>query len=142
MVLFDFLKTLYSLDTLDSRLTTSSQTPLRNTDASSIADAKLLSQSTSQNAAPDRIPNTQPSKWRTKEFYFYYLCFLTIPIFMVKSVYDVSKGIYTIPISCFMEVSRLSFLQNHIQTIQSFLIYYLTAGYLAAKSSVLPFHVS
>ena len=36
------------------------------------------------------LPHTTPSKWRTPEFYFYYLCSLTIPILMVKTVYDVS----------------------------------------------------
>lgn len=33
---------------------------------------------------------TQPPKWRTKEFWFYYLAFLTIPPLMFKAVYDVS----------------------------------------------------
>lgn len=37
-----------------------------------------------------RSPDAQPSKWNTPEYYFYYLCFLTIPFLMVKSVYDVS----------------------------------------------------
>ena len=32
----------------------------------------------------------EPSKWRTPEYYLYYLFFLTIPILMVKAVYDVS----------------------------------------------------
>ena len=38
-----------------------------------------------------RLPNAQPSKWRTPEYYVYYLFFLTIPVLMFKSVYDVSK---------------------------------------------------
>jgi hypothetical protein len=37
-----------------------------------------------------KLPNAQPSKWNTPEYWFYFLCLLTIPIFMVKSVYDVS----------------------------------------------------
>ena len=37
-----------------------------------------------------RLPDAKPSKWNTPEYYFYYLCFLIIPFFMVKSVYDVS----------------------------------------------------
>ena len=37
-----------------------------------------------------RLPDAQPSKWNTPEYYLYYLCFLTIPALMVKSVYDVS----------------------------------------------------
>jgi len=37
-----------------------------------------------------RLPDARPSKWNTPEYYLYYLCFLTIPFMMVKSVYDVS----------------------------------------------------
>ena len=37
------------------------------------------------------LPNAQPSKWNTPEYYIYYLFFLTIPPLMFKSVYDVSK---------------------------------------------------
>jgi hypothetical protein len=37
-----------------------------------------------------KLPNAQPSKWNTPEYWFYFLCLLTIPILMVKSVYDVS----------------------------------------------------
>ena len=40
--------------------------------------------------ADSPLPSTSPSKWRTPEYYFYYLCFLIIPFFMVKTVYDVS----------------------------------------------------
>ena len=37
------------------------------------------------------LPNAQPSKWNTPEYYIYYLFFLTIPAMMFKSVYDVSQ---------------------------------------------------
>ncbi|KAK5114723.1 hypothetical protein LTR62_002297 [Meristemomyces frigidus] len=37
------------------------------------------------------LPAAHPSKWRTKEYYLYYACFLTIPILMFKAVYDVSQ---------------------------------------------------
>jgi hypothetical protein len=36
-------------------------------------------------------PSARPSKWKTWEYYLYYAIFLTIPILMFKSVYDVSK---------------------------------------------------
>jgi len=39
------------------------------------------------------LSTAQPSKWNTYEFYFYYLCFLIIPFFMAKSVYDVSQPV-------------------------------------------------
>ncbi|KAH9823780.1 glycerol uptake protein 1-like [Teratosphaeria destructans] len=37
------------------------------------------------------LPNTQPSKWNTPEYYLYYFFFLTIPPLMFKAVYDVSQ---------------------------------------------------
>ena len=87
-----FLKKLYSLDTLDTRFTTSSKTPHKLTTDATIADAKLPAQQTLQTEKNTQLPRTQPSQWNTPEFYFYYLCFLTIPVFMVKAVYDVSQG--------------------------------------------------
>jgi len=84
-----FIKSIYSLDTLDTRFTTSSKTPLsRKNDENSIADAKLPAQ---QVLAQSPLPGAQPSKWKTPEFYFYYLCFLTLPALMTKAVYDVSR---------------------------------------------------
>lgn len=58
-----FLGRLYKAETLDTRF--SSKTGQRTSDA-------------------------QPSKWNTPEYYFYGLVFLTIPLLMVKSAYDVS----------------------------------------------------
>jgi hypothetical protein len=55
---------LFRAETLDIRLAAASNTPL--------ATAK-------------------PSRWNTSEYYLYYLAFLTIPILMFKSVYDVSQ---------------------------------------------------
>lgn len=37
------------------------------------------------------LPDARPSKWRTPEYYIYYLFFLTIPPLMFKAVYDVSQ---------------------------------------------------
>jgi len=58
------LKRLFAVETLDTRF-----------------DSKTQGQSLSY---------ARPSKWRTFEYYFYYLCLLTIPVFMFKAVYDVS----------------------------------------------------
>ncbi|KEQ91211.1 hypothetical protein AUEXF2481DRAFT_112621 [Aureobasidium subglaciale EXF-2481] len=86
-----FIKKLYSLDTLDTRFTTSTKTPHKITTEASIADSKLPAQQILQSRKDQSLPGTQPSKWNTLEFYFYYICFLTIPVFMVKAVYDVSQ---------------------------------------------------
>ena len=59
----DILRRLYKLETLDSRFASKTGEP---------------------------IPGAQPSKWRTPEYYVYYLFFLTIPVLMVKAVYEVS----------------------------------------------------
>jgi hypothetical protein len=87
-----FIKKLYSLDTLDTRFTTSTKTPHKLTAEASIADSKLPAQQILQPAKDQLPPGAQPSQWNTPEFYFYYFCFLTIPFFMVKAVYDVSQG--------------------------------------------------
>ncbi|KAG9950548.1 glycerol:H+ symporter-like protein, partial [Aureobasidium melanogenum] len=86
-----FIKKLYSLDTLDTRFTTSTKTPHKLTTEDSIANSKLHAQQVIQSGKTQPLPGSQPSKWNTPEFYFYYLCFLTIPIFMIKAVYDVSQ---------------------------------------------------
>ena len=110
---------IYSLDTLDQRLTKSSEMTRGF---------------------------AQPSKWRSPEFYFYYVVFLVIPPLMFKSVYDVSKG----NDNCdgdgdgeSVEMLRrvlfrleLTVGQNHIQTIRDSLIFYPTAGFPVAKWSV------
>jgi len=58
------LRDLYKVETLDSRFASKTGEPL---------------------------PNSQLSKWNTPEYYIYYAFFLTIPLLMFKSVYDVSK---------------------------------------------------
>lgn len=40
---------------------------------------------------PGPLPKAQPSQWRTPEYMCYGFVFLTIPILMFKSVYDVSQ---------------------------------------------------
>jgi hypothetical protein len=94
-----FLKKLYSLDTLDTRFTTSTKTPHKITPEDSIADSKLPAQEVLQSGKSQLPSGSQPSKWNTPEFYFYYLCFLTIPFFMVKAVYDISQGSFSLSIA-------------------------------------------
>lgn len=86
-----YLKRMFSLDTLDTRLTTSAKSPPIDQDVS-IAGSKLPAQqalgTTNRGQA---LPGAQASKWNTPEFYFYYLCFIVIPPLMFKAVYDVSQ---------------------------------------------------
>lgn len=94
------LQRLYSLDTLDTRLTNpSTTTPVRAT----VADSRPQPQhqqdalsSTGKGARGDAraqeiAARAQPSKWNTPEFYFYYLVFITVVPMMFKTVIDVSR---------------------------------------------------
>lgn len=71
----NFLKSLYSLETLDTRFA-------RSTTASQGSFTKLVKRST---------PDTKTSKWWTVEYYFYYLVFIIVVPTMVQQVYDISK---------------------------------------------------
>lgn len=81
------LRRLYSLDTLDTRLTTSSTTPIKTAVADSTRDPTAGKDARAQEIAS----RAQPSKWNTPEFYFYYFVFLTVVPMMFKTVMDVSQ---------------------------------------------------
>lgn len=82
-----YFRQIYSLDTLDTRFTASSNTPLKS-DAR-VDPAKPGSVVNSDRRAP--VDGEKPSKWNTPEFYFYYFLFITVVPLMFKTVYDVSK---------------------------------------------------
>ncbi|KAL4895106.1 MBOAT, membrane-bound O-acyltransferase family-domain-containing protein [Aspergillus ambiguus] len=82
--LFYYARRLYSLDTLDTRFTTSASTPLRAATDSRPAPAKDARASAVAN-------NASPSKWGTLEFYVYYLVFIVAVPLMFKAVIEVSQ---------------------------------------------------
>jgi protein-cysteine N-palmitoyltransferase HHAT len=75
-------KSLFSLDTLDKRLTAPARAP-------------VVTRSEPDPAKPSprsELPEgAQPSLWKTKEFFLYYLVFLICVPLMFKAVYDVSQ---------------------------------------------------
>jgi hypothetical protein len=77
MRLIQFLRKLYSFDTLDTRLVIPSGAP----------PAKFY-QDADNRPAP---ANTNPPLWRTTEFYFYYLAFIVVVPLMIKSPIDLSS---------------------------------------------------
>lgn len=85
MTLLSYFRELYSLDTLDTRLTTSSKTPAKVANDESAKtvtkDVRLASQ---------RAEGTSPPRWYTPEFYFYALVFIFCVPQMYKAVVDVS----------------------------------------------------
>ncbi|PYH37389.1 putative glycerol:H+ symporter (Gup1) [Aspergillus neoniger CBS 115656] len=79
--LLSWLRRLYSLDTLDTRLTTSSTTPPKaaagHTRAPSARDARAIA----------IARNAPPPKWRTFEFYIYYVIFLiAVPLMFITAI--------------------------------------------------------
>ncbi|KAK0650324.1 Glycerol uptake protein 1 [Lasiodiplodia hormozganensis] len=89
MALLGFLRRLYSLDTLDTRFTTSSGTPPKQPAAEPAIDP---AKPAPNEAKASRAAGSQPSRWGTLEFYFYYLVFLTAIPSMFYVVYYVSKA--------------------------------------------------
>lgn len=90
MTLLDYAQQLYSLDTLDTRFTTSKNPP----DAASELDP-ARPRSTEHNAvARSAAAGTagQPSLWRTPEFYFYYFMVGVCLPLMFKAAIEVSQG--------------------------------------------------
>ncbi|KAI9795578.1 MAG: glycerol transporter [Candelina submexicana] len=101
MIWIDYLRRLYSLDTLDTRFTTSSRTPPKQVAAG--ADAPIDPARPSQPSWRRKAgsPNGRPisgsgegvpaSRWKTPEFFVYYLVFLLVVPMMFKVTYIVSK---------------------------------------------------
>ncbi|KAL1970159.1 hypothetical protein VTN77DRAFT_6564 [Rasamsonia byssochlamydoides] len=89
MSLLQWLRRLYSLDTLDTRFTVSANTPLKAADTRSARDP---SSSSEKVARSHEIANgASPSKWKTPEFFVYYFVFITVVPLMFKTVIDVSQ---------------------------------------------------
>jgi len=97
MSIFSYIRSVYALDTIDTRFTSSSSTPYKT-----VVDARLdpaASTSKRDDSIPgagvktDRrgLPVAQPSKWNTPEFYFYYLVFIVTVPYMFWIAYNVSR---------------------------------------------------
>lgn len=82
---FSFLRSVYDLDTLDTRFTTSSSTPYK-----AVVDAR--GDATKRERAPAKPDaRAQPSRWGTPEFYLYYVIFIVTVPYMFWIAYDVSR---------------------------------------------------
>lgn len=83
MTVASFFRELYSLDTLDTRFTTSSSTPLK-----AIEEHPRKPVERDGKAVPTDV---FPPQWRTPEFYFYALVFLFCVPQMYWAVVEVSQ---------------------------------------------------
>lgn len=84
--LLRYLRDVYSLDTLDARFSAEQRKPQQPSGGHDGSGQKPL----------DAIPaiktfTTQPSRWKTPEFFLYYLALIVAPILMTKAVVDVSR---------------------------------------------------
>ena len=79
---------LYSVETLDTRFTTSLSTPSSHIDSAKPQRGETLAgrnNSQKQNSAPS------PSRWKTPEFLYHYIVFLVVVPWMFYTVFDVSQ---------------------------------------------------
>lgn len=93
MSLLQYARRLYSLDTLDTRFTSSSKSPLKQPDPvePSTKEAETIFRPDDGGRAGSNKNEASPSLWGTPEFYLYYLVVLVCLPLMFKAVYDVSK---------------------------------------------------
>lgn len=85
-----YLRQLYSLDTLDTRFVVPATAPPK----------EALEEANVDPANPLPVPHgkdksrgdVQPSRWRTNEYYFYYVSISLSIFFMFKLVIECSKG--------------------------------------------------
>ena len=97
MSIFSYIRSIYALDTIDTRFTSSSATPYKT-----VVDARPdpTSPHSKKDGPPQGVPVrldgsgrpiAQPSRWNTPEFYFYYLVFIVVVPYMFYITYDVSR---------------------------------------------------
>jgi len=109
---------LYSLDTLDPRFTHSATVPVQTAASEHGIDGTKPAVTDNESAAKLRSnPGTQPSRWNTAEYYFYYLVFLVIVPLMFYVPHTVSKGSHV----CFLYISQgtLTKMNNRIRSTVS-----------------------
>ncbi|KAH9880171.1 hypothetical protein J1614_002197 [Plenodomus biglobosus] len=88
---FRFVRQLYALDTLDTRFIVPATTPPKE----ALEEAKLdpagpLPVQGGKVKSGSTDESVQPARWRTLEFYFYYVSIAASIYFMIKLVHDVS----------------------------------------------------
>lgn len=87
MSVLSFFRELYSLDTLDTRFTHSSSTPLK-----AVNNGVVASKAAERDGKTQSLPaDASPPRWKTLEFYVYLLVFLFCVPQMYWAVVRVSQ---------------------------------------------------
>jgi hypothetical protein len=93
MGLLSFLRAVFSLDTLDYRVTvntTRSSFPPKIRPQSALAGPSTANESAASRKVREEAA---PSRWKTPEFILYWLVVGTVVPLMFKTAFDVSKGV-------------------------------------------------
>ena len=90
MNLLQYAGRLYSLDTLDTRLTTASKTPPSHIDPAGTSPDEALHKKP-RSGAGELAKGATPPRWTSLEFIYHGLVFLVVVPLMFKTAYDVSK---------------------------------------------------
>ena len=90
------LRTLYSLNTLDTRLAGDARSPVTTKQAfgdsrSDPARPSPAGGSEQNDEAREKLPEESQSNWNTTEFYVYYAVFVICIPLMLKCVLDISQ---------------------------------------------------
>ncbi len=96
MNLLQYVGRLYSLDTLDTRLTTSSKTPPSRIDPARPSPDET-SYKKNRSGAGELANGAIPPRWSTPEFIYHGLVFVVAVPLMFKTAYDVSKRKHPFP---------------------------------------------
>ena len=89
---------LFSVETLDTRFTTSSSSPPSRIDSASPspAEASFKNLGQGRNGGRDIASKASPPRWKSPEFIYHGLVFLVVVPLMFKTVYEVSKRKHTL----------------------------------------------
>ena len=91
-----YFRQLYSLDTLDTRFVVPATAPPKEAlEEAEVDPANPLPVPDGKDKSRSGSDHAQPSRWRTNEFYFYYLSISASVFFMFKLVLGCSKGQFT-----------------------------------------------
>ena len=88
--LLSFLRSVYDLDTIDTRLTTPSSVPYSAKSAAAADDDGRNKKDDKRSASPQAV-QTSPSRWLTPEFLLYYFLLSFIIPYMFWIAYSVSR---------------------------------------------------
>lgn len=88
-----YIRQLYSLDTLDTRFVIPATAPPKEAlEEAKVDPAHPLSTTYRKDKSKNGLEGVTRPRWKTPEFYFYYVVISASVFFMFKLVIDCSKG--------------------------------------------------